>query len=72
MLAKDINTNNNIISNNLNNKVDQTPKTIHIIFIVIVGLMADIRSSSRCLVRILQLIPMPEWEIKASGEILFM
>jgi len=34
--------------------------------------MADIRSSSRCLVRILQLIPMPEWEIKASGEILFM
>ena len=72
MLLKDTSNNNNIISNNLNSKVDQTPKTMHIMFITIVGqLMADI-SSRRCLARVLQPILMLEWAIKASGEILFM
>jgi hypothetical protein len=71
MLRKDISNNNNIISNNLISKIDQTPKIIHIMFIIIVEHMEDI-SNSRCSDKILQCIPMPEWEIIVSGEILFM
>jgi hypothetical protein len=71
MLRKDTSNNSNIISNNLN-KIDQTPKTTHKMFITIVGLMEDISSSNKCSAKVLQPIPILEWEIIASGEILSM